>query len=140
MENDAAQMVPRKPGVASLLVSYYYLDRFLRGKVRFNYNFRDWVMDSGAFSAHNSGKVISLEKYIEVCLKLLAEDKQLTEVFSLDVIYNPEASVENTEKMWQAGVPAIPTFHFGEPWEFLQEMAKQYPKIALGGAVRKSNK
>jgi hypothetical protein len=64
----------------------------------------------------------------------------LREVFSLDVIGDPEKSVRNTEIMWKAGIPAIPTFHLGEPWEFLEQMAKDYPKIALGGCARKSVK
>lgn len=117
----------------ALLVSYFYLDPFLKNQHRYRY--RDWVMDSGAFSAHNSGQKIDLNRYVDKCLELLASDRTLTEVFALDVIGNAEASLKNCEEMWRQGVPAIPCFHQGEPEEFLFQMAKEYPKIALGGVA-----
>lgn len=117
----------------ALLVSYVYLDPFIKNRAKYHY--RDWVMDSGAFSAHNSGKTISLAAYIAKCQELLESDPTLTEVFSLDVIGDYKASLKNTEAMWKAGVPAVPTFHVGEPVAVLKEMAASYPKIALGGAV-----
>jgi hypothetical protein len=128
-----------------LLVSYVYAAPFLKN--RESYLYRDWVLDSGAFSAHNSGKVIQLSEYVDFCLKLLAEDPTLTEVFALDVIPKSpaeadvgramEASVRNTEEMWRQGVPAVPCFHCGEPEEALAHIAGKYPKIALGGMVKK---
>lgn len=117
----------------SLLVSYVYLKSFLAK--RHLYHYRDWVMDSGAFSAHNSGTVINLQDYIDCCKRLQAEDPKLTEVFSLDVIGDWRAGLRNCEAMWKQGVQAIPTYHVGEPEAVLRGMAKDYPKIALGGAV-----
>lgn len=119
-----------KPG---LLVSYVYLESFLKAKEGFI--FRDWVLDSGAFSAHNSGTEIKLQDYIDKCKQLLAEDKKLVEVYALDVIGNWKASLKNCEAMWKQGVEAIPCYHVGEPESVLKGMAKDYPKIALGGAV-----
>lgn len=118
----------------SILVSFFYLDKFIACRDR--YCIRDWVMDSGAFSAWNSGVSIDLGKYIETCQKLLAEDPLLKEVFALDVIGDWRAGMKNLEAMWDAGVPAIPTFHpKDEPWELLRDLAAQYPKLALGGLV-----
>jgi hypothetical protein len=117
----------------SLLVSYVYLKGFQAKRPV--YHFRDWVMDSGAFSAHNSGTVIDLQAYIDCCKRLQDEDKQLTEVFSLDVIGDWRAGLKNCDEMWRQGVEAIPTYHVGEPVDVLVGMAKDYPKIALGGAV-----
>jgi hypothetical protein len=129
----------------ALLVSYYYLGPFLKQQARYRY--RDWVLDSGAFSAHNSGKAIDLSQYVDTCLRLLAEDPTLTEVFALDQIpASPsprdvaaamERSLRNTEEMWRQGVPAIPCYHCGEPEEALLHIAGKYPKIALGGMVAK---
>jgi hypothetical protein len=116
-----------------LLVSYVYLEPFLRN--RENYHYRDWVMDSGAFSAHKTGTVIDIEKYIDQCQGLMESDPTLTEVFSLDVIGDWRASEKNTELMWKRGIPAVPTYHVGEPVGVLTAMASAYPKIALGGAV-----
>lgn len=135
--------VPQIDQPPALLVSFYYLEPFEANREAYFY--RDWVLDSGAFSAHNSGATTDLNEYIDKCLQLLSTDKTLTEVFSLDVIpkdHKPvtvqkaaEQSVKNCEEMWRQGVPAIPTFHRGEDEAFLFEMAKQYPKIAIGGVA-----
>lgn len=117
----------------ALLVSFFYLNNFAR--LRGELNFRHWVMDSGAFSAMNSGKTICLKEYTETCKQMLKEDEKLTEVFSLDVIGDHKASAANCEYMWSQGVPAIPCFHIGEPESALMEMASNYPKIALGGVA-----
>ena len=122
----------------ALLVSYFYLPQFLENRHRYHY--RDWVMDSGAFSAHNSGVEINLQDYIECCKKLMVEDPTLTEIYSLDVIGDWKGSLKNTEEMWSQGVPAIPCFHVGEPWDALIQMAKDYPKIAFGGVAQIGSK
>lgn len=117
----------------ALLVSFWYLDSFL--KRRSNFEYRDWVMDSGAFSAHNSGVTIDLQEYIDTALALQANDSSLTEIYALDVIGDPTASLRNCEEMTRQGVRALPTFHLGSPWSALDDM-RDYPKIALGGMVR----
>lgn len=117
----------------ALLVSYVYLAPFLKNRHRYAY--RDWVLDSGAFSAHNSGTEIKLQDYIDCCKELRATDPTMTEVFALDVIGDWKASLKNCEEMWRQGVEAIPCYHVGEPETELRAMAKDYPKIALGGCV-----
>jgi hypothetical protein len=118
----------------AILVSYYYRANFF--KIREQCMFRDWVLDSGAYSAHSLGKEIDLVQYKDFCQEALENDPTLTEVFSLDVIGDWKASEVNTRYLWDAGVPAIPTYHPGEPWYALKEMAAEYDKIALGGVVR----
>jgi len=118
----------------SLLVSFWYLKSFQRNRSRFV--FRDWVMDSGAFSAMQAGKSIDLDAYNAACKELLALDPQLKEVFGLDVIKGDwRQSRRNYEKSWSAGIPVIPCWHRGEPWDVLVGYAKDYPKIAIGGLV-----
>lgn len=117
----------------ALLVSYVFLKPFLERQAAYVY--RDWVLDSGAFSAYMSGTVIDLTAYIETCRELLATDPTLTEVYALDVIGDWRGTVRNTEAMWAAGVPAIPAFHGGEPWDVLVALARDYPKVALGGVA-----
>lgn len=117
----------------ALLVSYVYLQPFLKNRQRFH--IRDWVLDSGAFSAFNSGTEIVLQDYIDTCKRLRDEHQDLTEVFALDVIGDWKASLRNCEEMWRQGVEAIPCFHEGSPWHALESMASAYPKIALGGVA-----
>ena len=124
---------PGEPSYA-LLISFYYLDVFLRHRA--DYFYREWVMDSGAFSAHNKGVEIDLTKYIETCKELSATDQNLKEIYALDVIGDWRASIKNTERMWNEGVQAIPCYHAGEPWYVLNYLAQNYPKIAIGGVAR----
>ena len=117
----------------SILVSFVYLEAFL--KHRHNYHITDWALDSGAFSAYNSGTTIDLKEYIDTCLHLTKTDDQLVDIFALDVIGDWRASQKNTDRMWEAGVSAIPTYHAGEPEKVLVDLAKRYPKIGLGGVA-----
>lgn len=119
-----------KPG---LLVAYPYLAGFL--KSRRELGFRDWVLDSGAYTAWSLGKTIHLQDYIDTAKRLAKEDPALTEVFSLDVIGDWKAGLRNVEEMWKQGVQAIPCYHYGEPAHVLLELARTYPKIALGGVA-----
>ena len=117
----------------ALLVSYVYLEKFMQQRAR--YGFTDWCMDSGAFSAFNSGATIDLVEYAETCKRMLASDSQLTEVFALDVIGDWRASEKNTQKLWALGVPAIPVYHPEEPWDVLEGLASDYPKVGIGGVA-----
>jgi len=119
--------------VPAILVSFFYLDGWLKNQNLYHY--RNWALDSGAFSAYNSGAQINLNEFIDTSANLLETDSTLTEVFALDVIGDPKASIRNTEIMWKAGVEAIPTYHYGSPEDVLFHIAKNYPKIALGGVA-----
>jgi len=118
----------------SLLLSYHYYATC--SEIIRDYVHRDWVLDSGAFSAMNSGAEIDLDAYIDFCKEVLAGPDPPVEVFALDVIGDAEGTRRNTEKMWEAGVEAIPAYHVGEPEQYLIDYAATYPKIALGGVAR----
>jgi hypothetical protein len=133
-ERNGTTLTPCTTGIPALLVSFYYLDNFL--KYQPEYAYRDWVLDSGAFSAFNSGKTIDLNQYMDTCKQLMSKDKTLVEVFALDVIGDHRASLRNCETMWKNGIPAIPCYHIGEPIDALMQMAKHYPKLAIGGVAR----
>jgi hypothetical protein len=118
----------------AILVSFFYWPLF--EPLKNNYLFRDYALDSGAFSSYMSGAAISFNDYVALCKRLRAEDPLCSEIFALDVIGDWKASLKNTEKMWKAGIEAIPCFHEGEPWHVLKSMACDYPKIAIGGCAR----
>lgn len=122
----------------SLLVSYAYIDRWYSEQPRARY--RDWVLDSGAFTAWRAGYDLSVERYTETCRTLLERDETLDEVFALDDITSWKRTLKNVEYMWREGVEAIPTYHYGEPEDVLRGYGRDYPKVAVGGmALMKFN-
>lgn len=128
-----------RPG---LLISYVYLTAFEGYRSRYAY--RDWMMDSGAFSAYNSGAVIDLDAYIKDCYRLLAEDPTLVEIIALDVIGDGRGSLVNADKMREAGLDVIPVFHIGDDWGILKEYCRNHRKVGLscrfGESVKESYK
>lgn len=84
------------------------------------------MLDSGAFSAWNSGNVIDIDALIEATL-----DPFFTESVCLDVIGDAEASVRNAMAMKAAGSPAFPVFHLGDPWEHLDAYRAAFPRVGL---------
>lgn len=130
---DIAAAMEAGPGrrQPALLVSFAYWRQFSKERAR--YSFRDYSLDSGAYTVEHSGGTVDLGQYIEFCQDRLRNDPQCVEVFALDVISDWRASQKNVERMWKAGVPAIPVYHRGEPEALLVDLAKSYPKIALGG-------
>lgn len=118
------------------LISFAYAKEM--GKVASKINMKKWCLDSGAFSAWNIGKPVTLESYChfikEVCPTLPYGPP--CEIYALDVIGDYKASLLNAKKMWSMGIPAIPTFHQFEPWDILKGIARDYPKIAIGGIAQ----
>lgn len=92
----------------------------------------DWVtnatmLDSGAFSAWSVGKEIDFEA---LCLE--AEKPCWDEVVALDVIGDAEASLKNSLRMKEAkDLTVMPVFHFGDPWEILQEYKAKFDRIGI---------
>lgn len=95
-------------------------------------------LDCGAFTAYNSGKTIDCEGYI----RFIKDHEGLFDYYSvLDIIgvnglrgtrLTAERTLANQHKMEQAGLHPLPCFHYGEPWEYLQDYAKKYNYIGLG--------
>ena len=126
--------IPKVDLNPSLLISYFYRDYFVKHRDR--YAIRSWVLDSGAYSSMSRDVEIDLDEYIEFAKHWLKTDPQLEEVFALDVIGDAKQSLKNCEKMWEEGIPAIPTYHRGSPESDLKYIAKNFPKIALGGVAK----
>lgn len=98
--------------------------------------FRDFVIDSGAFTVHTLGRAITVEQFRDRIFQYRDEiGLQPREIFSLDVIGDWRGTKRNTEYLWSQGILAIPAFHYGEPEDVLIGFAADYPKIAIGGAV-----
>lgn len=109
----------------NLLVAFPLLDLF--EKHRKDFNIQKWVLDSGAFSAWNSGVQISLKNYMIACKSCDA-----CEVVGLDDINDVTVTQRNLGTMWSQGIRAIPVFHQGESEAHLQWCCKYADKIGVG--------
>lgn len=125
---NGVEQLPKESWPA-LLVSFFYLEGFLKRQK--DYAYRDWAIDSGAFSAFNLGKPIILEEYMETCHRLKECDSSLVEIIALDVIGSGEGSLKNAYTMRENGLDVMPVFHIGEDWEILKEYCRVWDKVGL---------
>lgn len=120
----------------NFLVAYPYLNdkenlNFLRQKKE-ETNFR-LIVDSGAFTAWNSGKKIELDEYC----KFLDQIEYLRPFYAvqLDVFGDPEASYKNLLTMKSRGYDVMPVFTRGDSEERLEEYYQMTDYIMFGGIV-----
>ena len=123
------------PADTPLLVSFLQLRSFLAVRKKLG-ACTNWVMDSGAFSAHTRGTHIDLDEYIDTSRQLLASPAPPREIYGLDVMYDWRATLRNVEAANRAGVPMLPTFHWGTSFDVLKSLARDYPKVAIGGIAK----
>jgi hypothetical protein len=111
------------------LVSYYYLQSY----DRFDPPIKParTLLDSGAFSAYQLGEEIDLEAYTKVSL-----ETRWDEAVALDVIGDGDKSLANTLYMKGQGSKAFPVFHYGEPWDLLEEYCRLFDKVGLSCRFR----
>lgn len=86
------------------------------------------MLDSGAYSAWNSGQVIDFDLLCEEMRQPCWNYK-----VGLDVIGDGPASLANNLKMKSLGLEVIPVFHYGEDFEILKEYKTQFPYLGIGG-------
>lgn len=127
----AADIQPER--LPSVLVSFAYRRSWEKRSSQVAW--REVVLDSGAFTVHHAGGTVDLVEFAEWALEQRATNPLVTEVFTLDVIGDWRASLKNTEELVKRGLPVIPVYHVGEPTDVLKALARDYDKIALGGAV-----
>jgi hypothetical protein len=113
-------------GYPAVLVALPWLTGYLKSGLRPSRE----MLDSGAFSAWNSGKVIDIAELISV-----GSRARWTESVGLDVIGSWQGSKQNAIRMRVLGSSAMPVFHVGDPWELLAFYCKHWPKVGLGGMV-----
>lgn len=112
------------------LLSYFYAKT-----LRENTFATDIFIDSGAFTAWTSKKAISIDDYIA----FIKENRnQITAYANLDVIGNPQGSLDNYDYMVSKGLSPLPVFHIGSPFSFLDAYLDRGCRyIALGAMVGK---
>lgn len=118
----------------SILVSFAYRKEW-SAACELGY-WREVVLDSGAFTAAKNNEKIDIVELAEWIKAERTRSPLVTEAFTLDVIGGSwRESLANTEQLWKMGVEVIPVYHVGEPTDVLKALARDYPKVALGGAV-----
>lgn len=118
-----------------LLCSYHYFKSDKKIKLLNDTTLDSLFIDSGAFSAFNSGAVINLDDYCKYLLKVKPQ------IYAgLDDLASPDKSISNIEYMEKEyNLTPLPTFHMKEPIDFLIPMIEKYDYIALGGMVYSEN-
>lgn len=90
-------------------------------------------MDCGAFSARSHGKTIDNHAY---CRFLLENRRYCDVAAALDVIGNDADTYKLFVQTRELGVDfAIPTFHIGEDFKWLERYVRECDYIALGGTA-----
>jgi hypothetical protein len=115
-----------------MLVSWHYLRTCVDEALPYITQARV-VLDSGAFSAFNSGKPISLLEYARF---LRGHAGIFDWCASLDVIGDPERSYANWQALRASCPSVVPAVHCGADLQWLTRyMNEGAPRIALGGLV-----
>lgn len=96
-----------------------------------------FLLDSGGFTAHNAGKVITLDDY---CRFIEAMPIKPWRYFQLDVVGDPDKTARNYEKMLERGFTPVPVFTHNESLSRLDELYETSDVVALGGLVGNKNR
>lgn len=107
-----------------VLASFFYIKEYRRQQHKFRPVHT--MLDSGAYSAWNSGKTVDLDALVEE-----SKNPYWKESVCLDVIGDSQKSVENALYMKSKKSPAFPVFHIGDPWEHLKEYTNNFDKVGL---------
>ena len=126
---DEIKMVKIQPKKRILCSYHYYKNKpqEIKNLILNNY---DVFIDSGAFSAMNSGKTINIDEYCNFLIEVNA-----IYYATLDVIGNALETLKNHKYMIKKyNLNPIPAFHMGSSLEELKPLL-EYDYIALGGLV-----
>jgi hypothetical protein len=125
-----------KKDALNILASYAYLrnDKAFTEMVLFlsEEGMINLLVDSGAFTAFRSNKPIDLDKYIGFCKNI---DGKVWQYIMLDVIQNHTLSIENLNKMVDAGLKPMPVWTVTDSVDSLKNMFKINEHICVAGGV-----
>ena len=116
----------------NVLIAYpYYAGRYQEIVKSMGDSIR-FVLDSGAFTSWKLGKEIRLDDYCKFIETLPVKPWRY---FTLDVIGDPEATMENYQTMLRRGFNPIPVFTRGEDPSVLEEYYANSDVVGVGGLV-----
>jgi hypothetical protein len=116
----------------NVLMSYAFHAKTDVAAVRANLVCGRILIDSGAFTARNTGKPIQLPEYAEYLETWRgAYDHAVT----LDVIGDPVATAANTRALHERGIPVMPVFTRGATLADFDAMVADSGYVCVGGMV-----
>lgn len=113
-----------------ILISYAYIKPSLVDLLERHYDKFDIILDSGAFTAFNTGRTIELKDYMYFIEKSTLDFEFY---FTLDVIGNPSLTNKNYIEMKMAGLDPVPVFTRGQSTEEYNTLYKDQGFIGIGG-------
>ena len=116
----------------NLLVAYPYLtDANIELLSKWDRNKYRLIIDSGAFSAFNSGAEIRFEDYCAFLdrIKFLNWDAAV----QLDVVFNPKETQINYQRHLDRGDRVCPVFTRGDKWDYMQSLIDNDKYVFVGG-------
>lgn len=119
----------------NILIAYPYFSKSVEAELK-NLDRSDYrlIVDSGAFTAWNSGKEIKLDEYCSFLKTIEYLKPDL--IVQLDVFGDPEQSWKNFLEMQKRGFHNVcPVFTRGDTLEMLEEMYTYTDYIFFGGIV-----
>lgn len=114
------------------LISFHYyrntdLDELAASTGREDLTF---FADSGAFSAHTTGTHIDLAEYAGWIERWR---HRIHAYAGLDVLFDAEGTMRNTEALRKLGLDPMPVFHLGSPLAVFQRYLTESPYVGVGG-------
>jgi hypothetical protein len=91
------------------------------------------LVDSGAFSALNSGAAVDLDSYIAW---LKENEAGVDHAIALDVLGNPEQTDKNLQTMLDAGITTVPVHVLGDDEARMDKLFELSDYVAFGGLRR----
>lgn len=117
-----------------VLVSYAYARKNQQAFAQLANDSRvQLLLDSGAFTAKNTGEVIRLEDY---CKFLDTWKQKIFRYLALDVVGDPAATDANLREMLKSGYKPVPVHVLGDDQRRMDELFEMSDYVALAGLRR----
>ena len=118
----------------NILIAYPYINQKLIEKLIEHKDKFNLLIDSGAFTAWNTGKIITLDGYCKMLDSLPIEPERY---FALDVIGDAKATEDNYDEMLKRGYKPSPVFTRSQNLSEVDKYFETADMIGCGGLVNK---
>lgn len=116
----------------NILVAYPYMTKDVIEILESNQNSIRFLLDSGAFTAWKANKEIKVEEYCDFIESLPFKPWRY---FTLDVIGDPEGTIDNYNHMLGCGLKPVPIFTRGEDPSMIDMYYNTSEVVGIGGLV-----